>query len=246
MFIHLLFDLLAYIVGTFLLWKIFKPSRPTIEDENLRYAYYTVVIVGAFFGAFIVGSLNTLVSLDSSNIIIGKSILGAIVGGVVAVESFKKIMNIKGSTGAYFVPSLAVGIAIGRIGCFVSGLEDYTYGVETSSIFGYDFGDGVLRHPVQLYESLTMAIFFFYTLYVYKKSRDYFEKFIFYQFILVYSLQRFVWEFLKPYKDIAFGLNVFQFICLGLVVYSIWYLYNQFQSCRFDFIERQNQTQKIK
>jgi len=223
-FVHLWFDLLAYGIGTLLLWRVFKPSRPTIEDENLRYAYYTVVIVGAFFGAFIVGSLNTLISLDSSNIIIGKSILGAIVGGVIAVESFKKIMKIKGSTGAYFVPSLAVGIAIGRIGCFVSGLEDYTYGVETSSILGYDFGDGVLRHPVQLYEGLTMAIFFFYTLFIYRKDRNYFEKFIFYQFILVYGLQRFVWEFLKPYESVAFGLNIFQFICLGLIVYAIYFL----------------------
>ena len=229
MFVHLLFDLLAYIVGTLLLWKVFKPSRPTIEDENLRYAYYTVVIVGAFFGAFIVGSLNTLVSLDSSKVIIGKSILGAIVGGVIAVESFKKIMNIKGSTGAYFVPSLAVGIAIGRIGCFVSGLEDYTYGVETNSIFGYDFGDGVLRHPVQLYESLTMALFFFYTLILYIKDRNYFEKVIFYQFILVYSLQRFVWEFFKPYESVAFGLNVFQFVCLGLMVYAVRYLFKNLQ-----------------
>ncbi len=225
MFVHLLFDLLAYIVGTLLLWKVFKPSRPTIEDENLRYAYYTIVIIGAFIGAFFIGSLNTLVSLDSSNIIIGKSILGAIVGGVIAVEIFKKIMNIKGSTGAYFVPSLAVGIAIGRIGCFVSGLEDYTYGVETNSIFGYDFGDGVLRHPVQLYESLTMALFFFYTLILYIKDRNYFEKVIFYQFILVYSLQRFVWEFLKPYESVAFGLNVFQFLCLGLMVYAVRYLF---------------------
>ena len=223
-FIHLLFDILAYSIGTALLWKVFKPSRAIIEDENLRYAYYIVVIVGASFGAFIVGSFNTLVSLDSSNIIIGKSILGAIVGGVIAVESFKKIKNIKGSTGAYFVPSLAIGIAIGRIGCFVSGLEDYTYGVETNSSLGYDFGDGVFRHPVQLYESLVMLLFFLYTLFIYIKNRAYFEKFIFYQFILVYSLQRFIWEFLKPYETISFGLNLFQFICLGLMVYAIYYI----------------------
>lgn len=224
MYIHILFDLLAYIVGTVLLWRVFKSRRPLIEDENLRYAYYTVVIIGAFLGAFIIGSLNTLISLDSSKIIIGKSILGAIVGGVIAVEIFKKIMNIKGSTGAYFVPSLAIGIAIGRIGCFLSGLEDYTYGVETNSFLGYDFGDGVLRHPVQLYESLTMALFFLYTLYIYNKNRYYFEKFIFYQFILLYSLERFILEFLKPYKSIAFGLNLFQYICLGLIFYSIFYL----------------------
>ncbi len=224
MLVHLLFDLLAYAVGTLLIWKVFKPTQPIIEDENLRYAYYTLVIVGAFLGAFLVGSLNTFISLERSNIIIGKSILGAIVGGVIVVEIFKKIMKIEGSTGAYFVPSLTVGIAIGRIGCFVSGLEDYTYGVPTNSLLGYNFGDGVLRHPVQLYESLTMALFFVYTLFIHIKNREYFKKVIFYQFILVYSLQRFIWEFFKPYETVGFGLNVFQFICLGLMVYAIYYL----------------------
>jgi len=224
MLIHLVFDLLAYAIGTLLVWKVFKPRKPSIKDENLRYIYYTVVIVGAFFGAFILGSLNTYVSIESDNIIIGKSILGAITGAIVAVELFKKIMKIKGSTGAYFVPSLAIGIAIGRIGCFMSGLEDYTYGIETTFILGYDFGDGVLRHPVQLYESFTMALFFLYLLVVYFKNIIYFEKVIFYQFIFLYSLQRFLWEFLKPYESIAFGLNLFQIICFALLAYALFYL----------------------
>ncbi len=224
MLIHLIFDLLAYAVGTLLAVKVFKSKTQLIKNENVRYGYYTTVIVGAFFGAFIVGSINTYISLESNSIIIGKSILGAIIGGTIAVEIFKKIMNIKGSTGAYFVPSLVLGIAIGRVGCFLSGLDDYTYGIETNSIFGYNFGDGLLRHPVQLYESFTMFLFFLYVVYLYFKNRDYFEKYIFYQFILLYATQRFIWEFLKPYETIAFGLNIFQFFCLGLMVYSIYHL----------------------
>ena len=224
MLIHLIFDLLAYVVGTLLAVKIFKSKTQLIENENIRYAYYTTVIVGAFFGAFIVGSINTYISVESESIIIGKSILGAIMGGTIAVEIFKKIMNIKGSTGAYFVPSLAIGIAIGRVGCFLSGLDDYTYGIATDSFLGYDFGDGITRHPVQLYESAVMALFFIYVLYVYFKNRLYFEKYIFYQFILLYATQRFVWEFLKPYETIALGLNVFQFFCLGLIIYSLYHL----------------------
>ena len=224
MFVHLIFDLLAYAVGTLLALKVFKSKTQRIENENVRYAYYTTVIVGAFFGAFIVGSINTYLSIESDSFIVGKSILGAIMGGTIAVETFKKVMNIKGSTGAYFVPSLALGIAIGRVGCFLSGLDDYTYGIETDFILGYNFGDGLLRHPVQLYESLTMFLFFLYVLYIYFKNRDYFEKYIFYQFILLYATQRFIWEFLKPYETIALGLNVFQFFCLGLVVYALYYL----------------------
>ena len=225
MFIHLIFDLLAYAVGTILALKVFKSRTQLIENENIRYAYYTTVIVGAFFGAFIVGSLNTYISVESNgSFILGKSILGAIIGGIVAVELFKKIMHIKGSTGAYFVPSLAIGIAIGRVGCFLSGLDDYTYGIATNSFLGYDFGDGIARHPVQLYESATMGLFSIYVVYIYFKNRNYFEKHIFYQFILLYATQRFVWEFLKPYETIALGLNVFQFFCLGLIGYAIYHL----------------------
>ena len=219
--IHLLFDLLAYGVGAFLSWKIFKPKQLLIPNETLRYAYYTVVILGAFFGAFLLGSLNTYFSLNTETTVIGKSILGAIVGGIVAVELFKKIMKIQGSTGAYFVPSLVLGIAIGRIGCFMAGLEDYTYGIETKIFLAYDFGDGKMRHPVQLYESLAMFLFFFYVLSIYSKNRRYFEQFIFYEFILIYAFQRFLWEFLKPYETVSFGLNVFQFFCLGLMGYAI-------------------------
>ena len=224
MFIHLIFDLIAYAIGTLLAVKVFKSKTQLIENENVRYAYYTIVIVGAFFGAFIVGSINTYLSIESDSFIVGKSILGAIMGGIIAVEAFKKIMKITGSTGAYFVPSLALGIAIGRVGCFLSGLDDYTYGIETTFMLGYDFGDGLLRHPVQLYESLTMFLFFLYVLVVYFKNRIYFEKYIFYQFILVYATQRFTWEFLKPYETIALGLNVFQFFCLGLIAYALYNL----------------------
>jgi len=225
MAIHLLFDLLAYAIGTFLVLKVFNNRTQRIENENIRYAYYTTVIAGAFFGAFIVGSINTYISVASNgSFILGKSILGAIIGGIVAVELFKKIMHIKGSTGAYFVPSLAIGISIGRIGCFLSGLDDYTYGIATNSFLGYDFGDGITRHPVQLYESLTMFLFFLYVVYIYFKNQEYFEKYIFYQFILLYATQRFVWEFLKPYETIALGLNVFQFFCLGLIGYAIYHL----------------------
>lgn len=223
MTLHIIFELLSYVVGAFLSVKVFRAKEHLISNENLRYAYYTIVIVGAVLGAVVIGTLNTYYSLEEKEII-GKSILGAIVGATIAVETFKKFTGIQGSTGAYFVPSLVLGIVIGRIGCFLGGLEDYTYGIETNFFLGYDFGDGLLRHPVQLYESATMFLFFFYVLWVYFKDRIYFENKIFYQFILIYSLQRFIWEFLKPYETLAFGMNIFSFICLGLMLYAIIYL----------------------
>lgn len=223
--IHLILDLLSYGVGAFLTLKVFKKKNQFIECENVRYAYYTTIIVGVFLGALLIGSLNTYLSLPSSDaFILGKSILGAIVGGIIATEIFKKIMQIEGSTGSYFVPSLAIGIAIGRVGCFLSGLDDYTYGIPTDSFLGYDFGDGISRHPVQLYESLTMFLFFIYVVVIYRTNITYFEKHIFYQFTLLYGTQRFMWEFLKPYETLFWGLNIFQFFCLGLVLYALYHL----------------------
>jgi prolipoprotein diacylglyceryltransferase len=72
---------------------------------------------------------------------------------------FKRSAGIRVRTGARFALPLAVGVAVGRIGCFFAGLDDFTYGTPTALPWGHDFGDGISRHPVQLYESAAMAAF---------------------------------------------------------------------------------------
>lgn len=220
--IHLFFDLLSYTVALLISWKWIRSKYHRIENETLRYGYYTSLLFGFVFGGFTFGTWNAY--LSTGELVIGKSVLGSLFGGVVAAEVFKKIANIEGSTGAYFVPSLAIGIAIGRIGCYLSGIDDYTYGIETSSIFGHDFGDGILRHPVQLYESAAMGLFFLYSVWMFYYRKKTFEHTIFYQFIGYYSLQRFVWEFLKPYEKVLLGLTLFQILCLILMIYALIYL----------------------
>lgn len=62
------------------------------------------------------------------------------------------------STGNRFVGPILLGILIGRVGCFLTGLYDDTSGVPTSLPWGHDFGDGVPRHPTQLYEMLFAGV----------------------------------------------------------------------------------------
>lgn len=219
---HLFFDLLAYSVSISISLLFFNPKKILVSSEDLRYIYYTFLIIGFVGGAILFGSINNIYSLEKS--ILGKSILGAIFGGTFMVELYKKIYKIKGSTGAYFVPSLALGIAIGRIGCFFTGLEDYTYGIQTTSIFAYDFGDGVMRHPVQLYESFLMTLFFIFSVTIFINNRLLFQATMFYYFILFYASERFILEFLKPYKSIIVELNLFQILCLILIFYSLYQL----------------------
>ena len=65
---------------------------------------------------------------------------------------FKWARGLKGSTGLIFVPAFATTVAWGGWGCFLSGLEDRTYGTPTTLPWAVDLGDGITRHPVQLYE----------------------------------------------------------------------------------------------
>lgn len=82
----------------------------------------------------------------------GQSMVGGLLGGLIGVEIAKKLTGITRSTGDAFVMPVLLGLAIGRVGCFLAGLEDGTFGVATDLPWGIDFGDGVHRHPTQLYE----------------------------------------------------------------------------------------------
>src|SRR5262249_61628170 len=113
-----------------------------------------------------------------------------------------------------------VGVAVGRIGCYLSGLSDFTYGTPTTLPWGHDFGDGVMRHPVQLYESAAMAAFALY--YVIRVRRR--DRFVidngFYLAVGFYGTQRFVWEFFKPYGPLLGPLTLFHLLSLAIVAYA--------------------------
>src|SRR4029079_19534164 len=90
---------------------------------------------------------------------IARSIEGAVAGGIVAIELYKRMAGITLRTGARFALPFAVGVAVGRIGCFLSGLDDFTYGTPTALPWAHDFGDGVLRHTVPPHQSIANAVY---------------------------------------------------------------------------------------
>ena len=149
--IHTAFDLLAAasaLTMTALVyrWRLADAGQK-IEQAGLGYAL--ALVVGAVIGGFGAGTLNLWLSGEPG---IGRSIVGALAGAIAAIELFKAAKGIRGSTGIIFVSAFATSVMVGRWGCYLSGLDDHTYGTATSLPWGHDFGDGVLRHPVQLYE----------------------------------------------------------------------------------------------
>ncbi len=188
-----------------------------LKIEAAGVGYAVALVAGAVIGGFGAGTLNLwLTGLPG----IGRSIAGALAGAILAVELFKCARGLRGSTGLIFVPAFATSVAIGRWGCFLSGLEDHTHGTITSLPWGHDFGDGFLRHPVQLYESFAMAAFLSVTLVLIGTRNRWFMANGFYLLVLFYGVQRFLWEFLKPYGAVLGPFNLFHFICIGLVIYS--------------------------
>lgn len=223
MLIHTVFDLLAWASAGLLGWWIGRrgwlagySARPLLKDDP---AYFLALALGAMAGAVAFGSANLgLAGLWT----LGHSIAGAIAGGAAAVELYKWVRGIRGSTGLPFVGPLALGIAVGRLGCFFAGLPDYTYGTPTHLPWGVDFGDGIPRHPVQLYESAAMLAFLAFWLKALTAHNAPVIRNGFYLFVAWYAVQRFAWEFLKPYPAVIGPFNLFHLICIGLFAYSLF------------------------
>jgi len=153
---------------------------------------------------------------DPAYLLGGKTIVGALIGGLFAVELAKRLAGETRSTGDLFAAPIALGIAIGRIGCFLTGLSDHTYGIATSLPWGVDFGDGIRRHPTQLYESLfTLALFFFLLRALKRPHR---EGDLFKMFMLAYLGWRLAIDFLKP--EVRLGiLSGIQWACAAMFLY---------------------------
>lgn len=220
MAVHGVFDVLAalsalamtYAVGR---WRL-RPAVVRVEEGGIGYA--AALVSGAALGGFGLGTLNLWLSGIPE---IGRSILGALAGAIIAVELYKRVNGMRGSTGLIFVPAFATSVIVGRWGCFFSGLDDNTYGTASSLPWAHDFGDGVLRHPVQLYESAAMAMFLAAFLWLLARRNSFVMRNGFYLLVLWYAAQRFLWEFLKPYAAVIGPFNLFHLVSAALIVYSL-------------------------
>src|SRR5215813_7494848 len=215
--LHAIFDIAAWLAAGAALWWLSRRRNLQFPSQSFQLPYLAALVFGSGVGAYLFGTLNLLLSGQSG---IARSVEGALAGGIVAIELYKWKNSILLRTGARFALPLALGIAIGRIGCYYAGLDDFTYGTPTSLPWGHDFGDGILRHPVQLYESLAMAAFAAcYVVAVFRRD-DFVIVNGFYLALAWYGLQRFLWEFLKPYGTLIGPFSLFHLLSLSVLLYA--------------------------
>jgi phosphatidylglycerol:prolipoprotein diacylglycerol transferase len=221
--LHAIFDVAAWLAAAAAGWWLQRFQRAQLHaqpfpSQSFELSYLAALLFGAGIGAYLFGTLNLWLSGLPG---IARSVEGALAGGIFTIEFYKWRAGITSRTGARFALPLAVGIAIGRLGCYFAGLDDFTYGTPTSLPWGHDFGDGISRHPVQLYESLAMAAFAVFYVGAVLRRHDFVVTNGFYLVLVYYGLQRFIWEFIKPYGALIGPLSLFHLLSLAILLYAV-------------------------
>ena len=236
---HFLLESLAYIVA----FRLYVWERQRAGDFLTRETRWSVIVaaaIGAVLGSKLLYWLEDPVRTvhqwnDLSYLLGGKTIVGALLGGTVAVELLKRRAGIERRTGDLFAVPLTVGIAIGRIGCFLAGKQDDTYGSVTSLPWGVDLGDGLRRHPVQLYEIAVMLVL---AMFLRRVGPPRFrEGDRFRLFVLTYYCWRLLVDFLKPGMRFS-GMTVLQWACVGALIWyarDLWRITGEWLMTREEF-----------
>lgn len=224
---HFVFESLAYIVGFF----VYTAARRRLSDpfsDAARWSLVTAAALGAAIGAHLLFWLDSASSGSaivwlSWEALAGKTAVGGLLGGWIAVELQKRRLGIRTPTGDVYAVSLALGFAIGRIGCFLTGLSDGTYGTPSSLPWAVDFGDGIPRHPTALYESVFMSAL---ALLLWRVEGRVSQGIAFKLFMSSYLAFRLFADFIKPGFPLALDLTAIQWACLGGLAYYAWWLFD--------------------
>jgi phosphatidylglycerol:prolipoprotein diacylglycerol transferase len=134
---------------------------------------------------------------------------GGAIGGAIAVVGWaylRGMLNL--SLLDICAPGLALGYAIGRAGCQISG--DGDYGDETDLPWGMAYPDGAVPtdekvHPSPIYESLFMG---FVALWLWRKRDTYRPGVLFAWWLVLSGIERFLVEFVRRNDRTALGITV--------------------------------------
>lgn len=130
-----------------------------------------------------------------------------------------------------FAPGIAIGHAIGRLGCFAAGCCwgkecHLPWAVTFTNPDAHQLTDVPLNlplHPTQLYESMSeVAIFFFLWWYIHREHR---AGTVIGWYMVLYSSVRFLVEFVRNHEQsLVAGLSLTQWISLGTLLAGLFLL----------------------
>ncbi len=216
--------LLCFLASYYLLAK-------NLEYLNLSPKYAEDMITWAAISGFIGARLFSIISNPAALLndpihtifsSAGFVFYGGLICGTLGIALFLKINKLSFFTMTDIVaPVLALGYAVGRIGCQLSG--DGDYGIETTLPWGTSYKYGVVPtelfvHPTPVYESLLSILILL--LLTSKSVKSYLgNKGQIFGFYLVLSgIVRFSIEFIRIEDIVYLGLSQAQLISIPLVI----------------------------
>lgn len=213
--------------------------RPDPDADRSKLPY---LVAGGLLGGAIVAKLGTgwqyMVMADEPSLVGlwlhgGQSVLGGLAGAYGGVLLTKRLVGYRRSTGDWFAPAVAAGIAVGRIGCFlteqVGTPTTLPWGIsldpETSAAMAYcpSCSAGLPMHPSFLYEIAFHAIAFFVLIKVSGSIGRPGDSFKWY--LISYAVFRFGVEFVRDNPVLAWGLSgsqLFLLMTIPLGIALVW------------------------
>jgi phosphatidylglycerol:prolipoprotein diacylglycerol transferase len=236
---------LAFIVAGWVLSKQFR--RSGLDDELA-----SSMVVAAALGGIIGAKIYYAILFRDWHLLFDRAGLvwyGGLIGGVLACAWLIRRRGVSFLTVAdAAAPALAIGYALGRIGCFLVGDD---YGRPTNAWFGVAFPKGappttasslrefgvavdptipgyqVLKvHPTQLYESSAALIMFVILMSMNRRPQP--KGRTFGLFLVLLGIERFLVEIVRAKDDRFFGgFTVAQVISVIIVVIGGWLIVNR-------------------
>ncbi len=224
---------ISYLVGLFvgiliLQWLNKKKKVFKNDDQIFDFAFW-LFILGVLIGGRLgyVGFYNLPYYIDNPGKIIaawegGMSFHGGLIGSLlVCYFYFKKHkINFIDAADLVVIPG-ALALTFTRLANFVN-LELYGRVIENPSLqwMGVDFGDGMLRYPSQIFQSLSALILFFILLYLFLKNVK--RGTLVLTYFILHGAARFLIEFIRePDSHLGFvlgNLTMGQLLALAQVI----------------------------
>lgn len=193
---------------------------------DVRWAYDLVLwaYVGGWVGArlFVIPAGWQYFAEDPVGFLLSSSgwaWYGGLVGGTAAVAWWARSAGIPFLVaGDIMAPALALGLAVGRLGCQLAG--DGDYGIPTDLPWGMSYPEGVVPttervHPTPLYETGVLAVIF--VVLWRQRGRGLLAGSLLAQYLVYAGAARFAIEFVRRNPAWLLGLTTAQWMSLASV-----------------------------
>jgi len=225
---------LAFLTGLWVTVRLAKRAGLSSEVVSNLAVYCAIAgIIGAKLFMFLFdigdyirdpGQIFSMETLQAAGVFHG----GFLAALVVAVLYMRRNHLPVWRTMDVFAPGVAIGQAIGRIGCFAAGCCwgrecDLPWGVRFRSDFAAPVPLDKPLHPVQLYESFADLLIFVVLYRYFKRSPR--EGNVIGLYLVLYSTARFCIEFFRVHEQALVGpFSLTQWIALGLLILGAVFL----------------------